>query len=67
MQRGSVEHIRSALARIAERRAPLRQHFLKLVQRNAEEAQRRGLRLKPETLASIDAAIRREASTHNDA
>ena len=53
-----MEGVRAALGRVAQRRAPLREHFLKLVQRHAVEAERRGLRFKPETLAAIDTAVR---------
>ena len=57
-----MEGVRAALGRVAQRRAPLRAHFLKLVQRHAVEAERRGLRFKPETLAAIDTAVRSEAA-----
>ena len=55
-----MEGVRAALGRVAQRRSPLRAHFLKLVQRHAVEAERRGLRFKPETLAAIDTAVRSE-------
>ena len=59
---GPMDRVRAALGRVAQRRAPLRAQFLKLVQRHAVEAERRGLRFKPETLAAIDTAVRSEAA-----